>query len=123
MTGAGGAFLRPRMHAGGFNTSSTCGALREEKNVEKEVSIMRHITHILCRSVVLACPLVFICLLSSHLEITDADAGEIAAQASNPPNILFIIMDDVGIDQMRVFGYGEDNQPRTPNIDTIARAG
>ena len=32
-------------------------------------------------------------------------------------------MDDVGIDQMRVFGYGADNQPRTPNIDTIARAG
>ena len=32
-------------------------------------------------------------------------------------------MDDVGIDQMRVFGYGEDNQPRTPNIDTIAHAG
>ena len=47
----------------------------------------------------------------------------VAAQASNPPNILFIIMDDVGIDQMRVFGYGEDNQPRTPNIDTIAHAG
>jgi len=54
---------------------------------------------------------------------TDADAAELAAQTSSPPNILFIIMDDVGIDQMRVFGYGEDNQPRTPNIDTIAHAG
>jgi Sulfatase len=29
----------------------------------------------------------------------------------------------VGIDQMRVFGYSEDNQPRTPNIDAIAHAG
>ena len=47
----------------------------------------------------------------------------IPASAAAPPNILYIIMDDVGIDQMRVFGYGEDNQPRTPNIDTIARAG
>jgi arylsulfatase A-like enzyme len=45
------------------------------------------------------------------------------AAAARPPNILFIIMDDVGIDQMRVFGYGEDNQPRTPDIDTIAHAG
>jgi hypothetical protein len=24
---------------------------------------------------------------------------------------------------MRVFGYDADNQPRTPTIDTIARAG
>jgi arylsulfatase A-like enzyme len=47
----------------------------------------------------------------------------IAGAAEGPPNILYIIMDDVGIDQMRIFGYGEDNQPRTPNIDTIARAG
>jgi arylsulfatase A-like enzyme len=84
---------------------------------------MRHMTHILCRPAVLACNLVFILLLSWQTGITDAGAGEVAAQASSPPNILFIIMDDVGIDQMRIFGYGEDNQARTPNIDTIARAG
>jgi arylsulfatase A-like enzyme len=39
------------------------------------------------------------------------------------PNILFIIMDDVGIDQLRIFGYGGGTPPATPNIDTIARAG
>ncbi len=39
------------------------------------------------------------------------------------PNILFIIMDDVGIDQMRIFGYGGGTAPSTPNIDAIARAG
>src|SRR5215468_3122834 len=39
------------------------------------------------------------------------------------PNILFFIMDDVGIDQMKVFGYGGDTAPRTPNIDAIAKAG
>src|SRR5215831_176705 len=39
------------------------------------------------------------------------------------PNILFIIMDDVGIDQLRVFGYGGVDAPKTPNIDAIARAG
>jgi len=30
------------------------------------------------------------------------------------PNILFVIMDDVGIDQMRVFGYGGETPPATP---------
>ncbi len=39
------------------------------------------------------------------------------------PNILFFIMDDVGIDQMQIFGYGGETPPRTPNIDAIARAG
>lgn len=39
------------------------------------------------------------------------------------PNILFFIMDDVGIDQMKVFGYGGATPPRTPNIDAIAHAG
>ncbi len=41
------------------------------------------------------------------------------------PNILFFIMDDVGIDQMQTFGYGglPPAQPRTPNIDAIAQAG
>jgi Sulfatase len=39
------------------------------------------------------------------------------------PNILFIIMDDVGIDQMQIFGYGGATPPLTPNINAIARAG
>jgi Sulfatase len=39
------------------------------------------------------------------------------------PNILFIIMDDVGIDQLTAFGYGGVDAAKTPNIDAIARAG
>jgi arylsulfatase A-like enzyme len=39
------------------------------------------------------------------------------------PNILFVIMDDVGIDQMRLFGYGGETPPNTPTIDRIASAG
>ncbi len=42
---------------------------------------------------------------------------------TNRPNILFIIMDDVGIDQMKVFGYGGATPASTPNIDAIAHAG
>ena len=41
------------------------------------MSIMRRMTHIPYRAAVLACHLVFICLLSLHLGITDADAAEI----------------------------------------------
>jgi arylsulfatase A-like enzyme len=39
------------------------------------------------------------------------------------PNILFVIMDDVGIDQMSIFGYGGLTPPLTPNINAVARAG
>lgn len=39
------------------------------------------------------------------------------------PNILFVIMDDVGIDQMEVFGYGGATPPSMPNINTVAQAG
>jgi len=40
-----------------------------------------------------------------------------------PPNILLFILDDVGIDQMAVFGYGGLTAPQTPNIDAIAKVG
>ena len=45
--------------------------------------------------------------------------------ASKPPNILFILTDDVGIDQFRAFGYGgpEALNPAMPSIDRIAEAG
>jgi hypothetical protein len=39
------------------------------------------------------------------------------------PNILFVIMDDVGIDQMRSFGYGGATPPSTPTIDKLASNG
>lgn len=40
-----------------------------------------------------------------------------------PPNILFVIMDDVGIDQMASFGYGGLTAPALPNMDAVANAG
>lgn len=56
--------------------------------------------------------------LSSLLAIAPAMAAALPG-----PNILFIVLDDVGIDQMKVFGYGGATAPRTPNIDTIANSG
>lgn len=43
--------------------------------------------------------------------------------SSSTPNILYVIMDDVGIDQMESFGYGGDTPPSMPNINEIARNG
>jgi hypothetical protein len=42
---------------------------------------------------------------------------------AKPPNILFFILDDVGIDQMQSFGYGGETPPQIPNINAIAGAG
>jgi arylsulfatase A-like enzyme len=54
---------------------------------------------------------------------TPACGGNSEPSGHAPPNILFVIMDDVGIDQMQVFGYGGDTPPRMPSIDHVARAG
>ncbi|MDB5108276.1 MAG: arylsulfatase, partial [Candidatus Binatus sp.] len=46
------------------------------------------------------------------------------AAASKPlPNILLIVMDDIGIDQWQLFGYGGGTAAAMPNIETIAKAG
>ena len=39
------------------------------------------------------------------------------------PNILFIVLDDVGMDQMEIFGFGGTTPPNTPTIAGIAGAG
>lgn len=50
---------------------------------------------------------------------------ESSAQAAPAakPNILFIILDDVGIDQLALFGYGSKPNARMPNLAKIARHG
>jgi arylsulfatase A-like enzyme len=40
-----------------------------------------------------------------------------------PPNILLVIMDDVGVDQIASFGYGGARPPSVPTIDAIADSG
>ncbi len=57
------------------------------------------------------------------LQPQDAGAAPAAPDGSKRPNILFVIMDDVGIDQMSIFGYGGPVPPSTPNIDALASGG
>lgn len=73
-----------------------------------------------------------LCLLA--LTGCDSDSGKKTTQKT-PPNILLIIMDDVGVDQMASFGYGGSAQPlpsplsgtfagpAMPGIDAIAGQG
>jgi len=71
-------------------------------------------------------PLVFCAILSAcggssgggSSSTPSADLGTAAT-----PNILYVIMDDVGIDQMSSFGYGGPVPPRMPNMDAVASAG
>jgi arylsulfatase A-like enzyme len=46
-----------------------------------------------------------------------------AAPGRQKPNILFVAMDDVGIDQLRSFGYGGLTPALTPVLDQIAHGG
>lgn len=65
-------------------------------------------------------------ITGATLATMQSTSGPALAQSSNKPNrpnILFLILDDVGIDQMSIFGYGGTNPPKTPNIDAIANKG
>ena len=53
--------------------------------------------------------------------VTSEDSTDIKP-AARPPNILLIIADDVGVDQIGAYGEGA-NPATTPNIDAIARRG
>lgn len=61
--------------------------------------------------------------LATHALAAPSDKPPKPPKPPKTPNILFFIMDDVGIDQMKTFGYGGATAPRTPNIDAIAQAG
>ncbi len=58
----------------------------------------------------------------SRCASTGASAAQAKAQGTRP-DILLILMDDVGIDQMTAFGFGGIVPPLTPNIDRIADSG
>ncbi|WP_051952977.1 sulfatase family protein [Xenophilus azovorans] len=44
-------------------------------------------------------------------------------QAKAKPNILFIAIDDFGVDQLTAYGYGGAAPAKTPNLSAIAEAG
>ncbi|HEX4505056.1 MAG TPA: sulfatase-like hydrolase/transferase, partial [Alphaproteobacteria bacterium] len=63
------------------------------------------------------------CLLCLAPPIPHGAAQPAQAASSGKPNIVFVILDDVGIDQLGLFGNGGVDPPKTPNLDLIAKAG
>ncbi len=45
------------------------------------------------------------------------------SDAERPPNVVLVLMDDMGIDQWQLFGYGGLTPPSMPNIRSVAEAG
>jgi len=74
------------------------------------------------RGNVVACAAALTAVLAAGCSNNSNDSSS-ASSSPRSYNILFVIMDDVGMDQMRVFGYGGATPPATPNIDKLAGAG
>src|SRR5579863_6048441 len=56
--------------------------------------------------------------------VAGAVVSEPASAANKkPPNILLVVMDDIGIDQWQLFGYGGPDPAAMPNVAAIAKAG
>lgn len=69
-------------------------------------------------------PILLAALLALPLLASCDGKSERGSPDATPlPNILFVIMDDVGVDQMASFGYGGLTPPPMPNIDAVADAG
>lgn len=65
-------------------------------------------------------------LTAAPVQAAAADTVPIFAdgfETAPAPNILLVIMDDVGIDQLASFGYGGVNPPEVPTLDTLADGG
>ena len=69
--------------------------------------------------------------LMTAMPVLPAAAATSAADAATPvglpggatKDIIFIILDDVGIDQLGLFGYGGRTPPKMPNLAKIAEQG
>ncbi len=57
------------------------------------------------------------------LTACSSDTDSPKPTASAKPNILFIVLDDLGVDQLTSYGYGGAVPPRTPTLNAIAQAG
>lgn len=63
------------------------------------------------------------CALASCRSDIDPSNTGAPVDANDSPNILLVIMDDVGIDQLSAFGFGGAEAPSMPTIGAIADAG
>ncbi|TCO75868.1 sulfatase-like hydrolase/transferase [Chromatocurvus halotolerans] len=60
------------------------------------------------------------CSDNNSFPVVPADPDPVATAR---PNILFVVLDDVGMDQMEIFGFGGATAPATPTIGELASSG
>ncbi len=61
--------------------------------------------------------------IASALAACGSDNDPAPPPRAETPNILFIVLDDLGVDQLTSYGYGGAVPPNTPVLNTIAQAG
>ncbi|SER58311.1 sulfatase-like hydrolase/transferase [Halopseudomonas bauzanensis] len=65
-----------------------------------------------------------LCLLAfTGCKFGSSSSSDTTPVPNTPPNILFIVIDDAGVDQFASFGYGGAQPAQTASIDAIAQAG
>ncbi|MEH6566255.1 MAG: sulfatase-like hydrolase/transferase [Halopseudomonas sp.] len=58
------------------------------------------------------------------MDSSNGSSEDVSAPApGNKPNLILIIADDVGVDQLASFGFGGVQPPATPTIDSLAATG
>lgn len=63
-------------------------------------------------------------IVGPNIEIEWQQGPSIASEEARPPNIVFILTDDLGINDISTFGGGlADGRIKTPNIDRLAADG
>ncbi|RUO43740.1 hypothetical protein CWE15_00615 [Aliidiomarina taiwanensis] len=56
-------------------------------------------------------------------DFDSSSSNDTSSPDNKPPNILFIVVDDAGVDQFEVFGYGGATPANTNSISALAEAG
>lgn len=62
-------------------------------------------------------------ILAAMVAACNSDSSPPAPPVAQTPNILFLVIDDVGVDQFTSYGYGGVLPPNTPVLNTIAQKG
>lgn len=64
-----------------------------------------------------------LCLLMLTACDSDDKKKSTAPETAQRPNILFIVIDDFGVDQLDFYGYGGAEPPQTPSLEAVADQG
>ena len=62
-------------------------------------------------------------VLGTQIACSNSSDNDDEPAIENKPNIIFVILDDWGMDQSAHFGYGGVTPPEVPNLNALAESG